>query len=319
MFCIAIGPAPHRVSWALRAWNPGRVRKESGKSTPEQGPKSAERVRPGVSKESEKSPKVRLRLFSDFFETLGAHSFGTFGALPRGTLSGLFSDSSGVPGPKGPGDPVWGGANCNAKLWKCAGEKFVGSSTGLWNFRGRFGALFKFIISLFLSLFVSELKTFQVNSFCRGAAALRSPRQKVCCLRVSRDIPNLWAPASSRTRPPPHRKMSSPLFGQLDSWAWLRILWKSPLLKPPCPYSWSRGIATMVSLCWVRTASGPFLENNFHPLKLGKKWGFREHPDMGFKWVQKWVLTHFDPLLHEKTHFWPTFGPISAPTDKNPS
>ena len=64
---IAIGPAPHRVSQALQARNPGRVRKESGKSTPGSGPKSAERVRPGVSKESEKSPKVR-------FETL----FGLF-------------------------------------------------------------------------------------------------------------------------------------------------------------------------------------------------------------------------------------------------
>ena len=27
-------------------------------------------------------------------------------------------------------------------------------------------------------------------------------------------------------------------------------------------------------LCWVGTASGPFLANNFHPLKLGKKWVF---------------------------------------------
>ena len=41
----------------------------------------------------------------------GAHSLGTFGALPRGTLSGLFSDSSGVLGMKGPGDPVWGRAD----------------------------------------------------------------------------------------------------------------------------------------------------------------------------------------------------------------
>ena len=40
--------------------NPGRVRKESRKSTPGQGPKSPERVRPGVPKESEKSPKVRF-------------------------------------------------------------------------------------------------------------------------------------------------------------------------------------------------------------------------------------------------------------------
>ena len=34
-------------------------------------------------------------------------------------------------------------------------------------------------------------------------------------------------------------------------------------------------------LCWVGTASGPFLENNSTPLKLGKKWVFAEIP----KWV----------------------------------
>ena len=28
----------------------------------------------------------------------------------------LFSDSSGVPDPKGPGDPVWGGAYRNAEV-----------------------------------------------------------------------------------------------------------------------------------------------------------------------------------------------------------
>ena len=44
--------------------SPGSFRpgtpEESEKSTPGQGPKSAQRVRPGVSKESEKSPKVRF-------------------------------------------------------------------------------------------------------------------------------------------------------------------------------------------------------------------------------------------------------------------
>ena len=49
---FAIGPAPHRVSRN----SPERVRKEY----PGPGPKSPERVRPGVSKESEKSPKVRF-------------------------------------------------------------------------------------------------------------------------------------------------------------------------------------------------------------------------------------------------------------------
>ena len=52
---LAIGPAPHRVSRALRARNPGRVRKESGKSAPGQGPTSPQRVRPGVSKVRQES------------------------------------------------------------------------------------------------------------------------------------------------------------------------------------------------------------------------------------------------------------------------
>ena len=43
-----------------------------------------------------------------------SRSLGTFGALAGGTLSGLFSDSSGDPGPKGSGDAVWGGANRNS-------------------------------------------------------------------------------------------------------------------------------------------------------------------------------------------------------------
>ena len=96
---IAIGPAPHRVSRALRVRKPGRVRNESRKSTPGQGPKSAP--------ESQKSPKRR---------DSRALSLGTLGALAGGTLSGLFSDSSGVPGPKSWGDPVWGGANRNSRI-----------------------------------------------------------------------------------------------------------------------------------------------------------------------------------------------------------
>ena len=43
--------------------------------------------------------------------------------------------------------------------------------------------------------------------------------------------------------------------------------------------------------------------NKFHPPQSGSKVGFREYPEMGFKWVQKRVLTHFHPLLHSKTHF----------------
>ena len=62
-----------------------RVPKESPGAAP-QGPR---RVRPGVSKESEKSPKVRVL---DSFRTLlrlGAHSSQTLGAH----LGGLFRDS----------------------------------------------------------------------------------------------------------------------------------------------------------------------------------------------------------------------------------
>ena len=62
----------------------------------------------GVSKESEKSPQVSFRLFLDSFETPGRTLSGLLGSCP----GVLCSDSSGVLGPKGPGDPVWGGADC---------------------------------------------------------------------------------------------------------------------------------------------------------------------------------------------------------------
>ena len=40
------------------------------------------------------------------------------GVPPRGALSGLLSDSFGVPGPKGPGDPVPGRADPNQEGFK---------------------------------------------------------------------------------------------------------------------------------------------------------------------------------------------------------
>ena len=90
---------------------------EESEKSPErvQGPKSAQGVRPGVSKESEKSLQPDFRtLFGLFsFETPGRTLWALLVPCPRGTLSGLFSDSSGVLGPKGPGDPVWGGADRN--------------------------------------------------------------------------------------------------------------------------------------------------------------------------------------------------------------
>ena len=108
---LRLGPAPHRVSRVLRARNPGRVAKESRKSPSEQDPQSPERVRRGVSKESEKSPRPDFRTLFRLFSDSGEHSFGTLGVLLRGALAGLFSDSSGVPGPKRAGDPVRGGAD----------------------------------------------------------------------------------------------------------------------------------------------------------------------------------------------------------------
>ena len=38
---------------------------------------------------------------------------------------------------------------------------------------------------------------------------------------------------------------------------------------------------------------GPFWKTISSPLKLGKKWGFRENPEMGLKWVEKWVFDAF--------------------------
>ena len=86
---IRIGPARHRASRALWARNPERVRKESRKSTPGRDPQSPERVRPGVSKESEKSPKPEIRTLSDSFETPGRTLSGLWGSRP----GGLFRDS----------------------------------------------------------------------------------------------------------------------------------------------------------------------------------------------------------------------------------
>ena len=101
------GPEPRK--------SPKRVRKEY----PGQGPKSAQRVRPGVSKESEKSLKSDFRTLFGLFRDSGAHSLGTFGALPRSsfrTLFGLFRGS----GPEGPGRSCVGRSRSQAKSWKVA-------------------------------------------------------------------------------------------------------------------------------------------------------------------------------------------------------
>ena len=78
---VAIGPAPHRVSRALRARNPGRVRKESGKSTPGQGPQKCPKSAP---RSLERVRNLTFGLFSDSFET------------PRRTLWALLGPCPGV-------------------------------------------------------------------------------------------------------------------------------------------------------------------------------------------------------------------------------
>ena len=127
---VAIGPAPHRVSRTLRARNPGRVRKESGKST-----------------RGRTQSKARL---SDSFRTLlrlrGA-LFRHFWDPAPGALSGLFSDSSGVPGPKGPGDPVWAGLSIRNEIFNrqwfshsgpLSGRRKTGPGIGIFNREWKF-------------------------------------------------------------------------------------------------------------------------------------------------------------------------------------
>ena len=98
--------------------NPGRVRKESRKSTPGQGPKVPKECAP----ESQKSPKrvqqSGFRLFSDSFGTPGRTLSGLLGPCPGVLFRDSFRTLPGFSGPKGPGSPVWGGANCNSSVWR---------------------------------------------------------------------------------------------------------------------------------------------------------------------------------------------------------
>ena len=92
------------VSRALRAQNPKRVRKESERASRGLRPRRGPRVPKECAPESEKSPKTQLRTFFGLFSDSVAHSLGTLGLPRAGPPFGLFSDSFGVPGPKGPGD-----------------------------------------------------------------------------------------------------------------------------------------------------------------------------------------------------------------------
>ena len=81
--------------------------------------------------------------------------------------------------------------------------------------------------------------------------------------------------------------------------------------KPASPLTFMstlQGKSCFLSYAGSGLPQAPFRKTISTPLKLGKKWGFRENPEMGF-----------DPLLHPKTHFGPTFAahwqkPILNPT-----
>ena len=97
---VAIGPAPHTGSPEL--FGPGTPEEseknpERATSTPGQGPKSPQRVRPGVSKKSEKSLKPDFRTLFGLFGDSGVHSLGDFWGPGPGhsfrTLFGLFRGS----------------------------------------------------------------------------------------------------------------------------------------------------------------------------------------------------------------------------------
>ena len=110
---------------------------------------------------------------------------------------------------------------------------------------------------------------------------------------------------------------------------WITILWTSGFFWPRCwptpqahPSSEMRAnrcgthrdvtsVAWEQSRNWIRrplgeltwimlgqAASGPFLENNFHPPQRGTKKGYLSMSQRG----KKWVLTQFHPLLLKKEH-----------------
>ena len=144
-------------------------------SVPRGGALSPERVWPWslktVRQESESqvldSFRIRLRLRGALFRDSG-------GPTP-GTLTGLFSDSSGLPGPKGPGDFVRGGANIGAKNWT--------------------------------QTFFSQ--TFRAPPGYPGKIP-GYPAQKVWFPGFRGTYRTFWPPTPSRGRPPPHPRISRP-------------------------------------------------------------------------------------------------------------
>ena len=104
---LAIGPGPHIVSGPFGPGTPEVSEKSPERAPRNRRPQKSRKSAPQSLKESERSLKsdfrtlLRLRdaLFRDFWGPVPGCSFQT--------LFGLFW----VPGPKGPADPVWGGAD----------------------------------------------------------------------------------------------------------------------------------------------------------------------------------------------------------------
>ena len=92
------------VSRALRARNP----KESEKSPKGCPAPGSPRVPKESATGSEKSPKTQLRTLLGLFSDSVVDSLGTLGLPGAGHPFGLFSDSFGAPGPKGPETSVPG-------------------------------------------------------------------------------------------------------------------------------------------------------------------------------------------------------------------
>ena len=146
----------------------------SGPGTPKESEKSPKgcpapgspRVPKECATESEKSPK-RVRscvfgLFSDFV----VHSLGTLGLPGAGHPFGLFSDSFGVPGPKGPGDLcAWSGRS--QLLWVMFSRTYLpsdgcsnwSSGTGYLSLHFDWFSVYTLLFRVFLLRKEPEVKT----------------------------------------------------------------------------------------------------------------------------------------------------------------
>ena len=126
------------------------------------------------------------------------------------------------------------------------------------------------------------------------------------------------------------RRCDSCAQGAVGTWtvSWLGVCSEGGgylFSRPKCPPSnsisvellWglSQGLLVRApGLCWVGTASGPFLENNFHPLEVGLTFGFCQSP---LHSVQKWEINGFLGAKvgeNGQNHFLPTLEPFRTLT-----